>query len=185
MNIYLTSYGLDTRYKEYMNSYQEIIKLLTNKKVVIIPNAKLANQDRTNSFVAKEELEKNHIEATIIDINKKNCPLEEINALYLSGGEPKYLMDAIYNANLFEKIENFINQGGIVIGQSAGAMIFNHEYLDTTTDKLLVQHNGFTYTDKMIVPHYDHLPKELIEQIPENVIKIKDNDKLIQLKLTK
>ena len=43
MNIYLTSYGLDTRYKEYMHSYQEIIELLTNKKVVIIPNAKLAS----------------------------------------------------------------------------------------------------------------------------------------------
>lgn len=185
MNIYLTSYGLDTRYKEYMNSYQEIIELLTNKKVVIIPNAKLADQNRTNSLIAKEELEKNHIGTTIIDLNEETCSLEEIDALYLSGGEPKYLMDAIYNANLFEKIENFINQGGIVIGQSAGAMIFNHEYLDTTTEKLLVQHNGFSYADKMIVPHYDHLPKKLIEQIPEDVIKIKDNDKLIQLKLTK
>lgn len=181
MNIYLTSYGLDTRYKEYINSYQEIIELLTNKKVAIIPNAKLANQDRTSSFVAKEELEKNHIEVTIIDLNEETCLLEEIDALYLSGGEPKHLMDAIYNANLFKKIENFINQGGIVIGQSAGAMIFNHEYLDTTTDKLLVQHNGFSYADKMIVPHYDHLPKKLIEQISEDVIKIKDNDRLIKL----
>lgn len=181
MNIYLTSYGLDTRYKEYMNSYQEIIELLTNKKVVIIPNAKLTDQDRTNSLVAKEELEKNYIEATIIDIYEKNVPLEEIDVLYLSGGEPKHLMDAIYNTNLFEKIENFINQGGIVIGQSAGAMIFNHEYLDTTTDKLLVQHNGFSYADRMIVPHYDHLPKEIIEQIPKDVIKIKDNDRLIKL----
>lgn len=181
MNIYLTSYGLDTRYKEYMNSYQEIIDLLRSKKVIIIPNAKLANQDRTNSLVAKEELNKNQIEATIIDLNEKTCSLEEIDALYLSGGEPKYLMDAIYNANLYEKIESFINKGGIVIGQSAGAMIFNHDYLDTTTDKLLVQHNGFSYANKIIVPHYDHLPKEILNQIEEDVIKINDTDKLMKL----
>lgn len=181
MNIYLTSYGLDTRYKEYVNSYQEIIDFLKNKKVIIVPNAKLANQDRTNSLVAKEELEKNHIEAKIIDLNEKSCSLEGIDAIYLSGGEPKYLMDAIYNANLFEKIESFINNGDIVIGQSAGAMIFNHDYLDTTTDKLLVQHNGFSYANKIIVPHYDHLPKEILNQIEEDVIKINDTDKLMKL----
>lgn len=39
MNIYLTSYGIDTRYKEYMNSYQDIINILINKRVAIIPNA--------------------------------------------------------------------------------------------------------------------------------------------------
>lgn len=181
MNIYLTSYGLDTRYKEYMNSYQEIIDLLRSKKVIIIPNAKLANQDRTNSLVAKEELNKNQIEATIIDLNIETCNINDYDALYLSGGEPKYLMDTIYNANLYEKIESFINNGGIVIGQSAGAMIFNHEYLDTTTDKLLVQHNGFSYANKIIVPHYDHLPKEILNQIEEDVIKINDTDKLMKL----
>ncbi len=41
MNIYLTSYGLDTRYKDYMNSYEDILHILKNKNVAIIPNAKL------------------------------------------------------------------------------------------------------------------------------------------------
>ena len=41
MNIYLTSYGLDTRYSDYMNSYNDIINVLKNKRVVIIPNATL------------------------------------------------------------------------------------------------------------------------------------------------
>ncbi len=31
MNIYLTSYGLDIRYKDYMNSYDDIISILKNK----------------------------------------------------------------------------------------------------------------------------------------------------------
>ena len=58
MNIYLTSYGVDTRYKDYMDSYSDIINVLKGKKVAIIPNTKLPNQDRTNSLVAKEELSK-------------------------------------------------------------------------------------------------------------------------------
>ncbi len=56
MNIYLTSYGIDTRYNNYMNSYNDIINVLKNKRVVIIPNAKLISEDRTSSLVAKEEL---------------------------------------------------------------------------------------------------------------------------------
>lgn len=106
MNIYLTSYGLDTRYKDYMFSYNDIIKILKNKRVAIIPNAKLKSQDRTTAEVAKQELEKNNIRATIIDIEKEKLNLYLYNALYLSGGEPKYLIDAIYKANLFDMIKN-------------------------------------------------------------------------------
>ena len=54
MNIYLTSYGIDIRYSNYMNSYEDIIGILQNKRVAIIPNAKLISEDRTNSIVAKE-----------------------------------------------------------------------------------------------------------------------------------
>lgn len=52
MNIYLKSYEVDTRYKDYMNSYEDIISVLKNKNVAIIPNAKLVLEDRTNSNAA-------------------------------------------------------------------------------------------------------------------------------------
>lgn len=48
--------------------------------------------------------------------------------MHLSGGEPKYLMDSIINSGLFETIEQFIDNGGIIIGQSAGNKIFNKQY---------------------------------------------------------
>lgn len=181
MNIYFTSYGLDTRYSDFMNSYDDIIKILNDKKVAIIPNAKLKNQDRTSSIVAKEELEKNNITADIIDINTEKLIIKKYDALYLSGGEPKYLMDAIINSKLFDDIKKFIDNGGIIIGQSAGAMIFNKEYLDTSTQKLLIMNNGFDYFNKIIVPHYNNLPEEILDKIPSDVIKIKDNDRLIKM----
>ncbi len=181
MNIYLTAYGIDTRYIDYMNSYDDIINILKNKRVAIIPNAKLINQDRTNSIVAKEELEKHNITANIIDIDKELIDLNNYDALYLSGGEPKYLMDSINNANIFEDIKKFIDNGGIIIGQSAGAMIFCKDYYDTTTGELLIMNNGFDYSKKMIVPHFDNLPLELKSKIKDDIFKIYDNDRLIKL----
>ena len=181
MNIYLTSYGLDTRYGDYMDSYKDIINVLKNKKVAIIPNAKLISQDRTTSNVAQQELTKNNIKSKIIDLDKNKLNIEEYDALYLSGGEPKNLMDAIIKSNNYEIIKEFINNGGIIIGQSAGAMIFNKEYLDTTTGNLLIMDNGFDYYNKIIVPHYNNLPSELLDKIPNNILKINDNDKLYKL----
>ena len=181
MNIYFTSYGVDTRYKDYMDSYSDIIDVLKGKKVAIIPNAKLVNQDRTNSSVAKEEFIKHNIISDIIDIDKEKINLNNYDALYLSGGEPKNLMDSIINANLFDDIKNFVDNGGIIIGQSAGAMIFCKDYYDTTTKKLLIMNNGYDYSKKMIVPHYDNLPKELKEQMNNDLLIINDNDRLIKL----
>lgn len=181
MNIYLTSYGIDIRYSKYMNSYNDIINILQNKKVAIIPNAKLISEDRTNSIVAKEELNKNNIKADIIDIDNEKLKINDYTALYLSGGEPKNLMDSINNANLFNDIKRFIDNGGIVIGQSAGAMIFCKDYYDTTTKKLLIMNNGYDYSKKMIVPHYNNLSKELKEQMINDLFIINDDDRLIKL----
>lgn len=181
MNIYLTSYGLDTRYSNYMNSYDDIISLLKNKHVAIIPNAKLKDDDRTNSIVAMDELRRNNISSDIIDINETEFDINNFDALYLSGGEPKYLMDAINNANLYDAIIDFISNGGIIVGQSAGAMIFCKSYYDTTTGKLLIQNNGFDYSNKMIVPHFDNLPLELKNQMNGDLLVVNDTDKLIKL----
>lgn len=181
MNIYLTSYGLDTRYRDFMDSYEDIIEVLKNKKVAVIPNAKLAREDRTTSKIAEEEMIKHNIKSKIIDLDKDKLNIDEFDALYLSGGEPKNLMDSIINSNNFETINKFIEDGGIIIGQSAGAMIFNKKYLDTTTDDLLIMDNGFDYANKIIVPHYNNLPEDLLEKIPKNVLKINDNDRLYKL----
>lgn len=181
-NIYLTSYGIDTRYSNYMNCYDDIISVLKNKKVAIIPNAKLISEDRTNSVVAKTELKNNDIEADIIDIDSNKLNLKKYDALYLSGGEPKNLMDSINKSNLFNDIKDFIDKGGIVIGQSAGAMIFCKNYYDTTTKELLIMNNGYDYSNKMIVPHYNNLPKELKKQISKSILQINDNDHLYKLK---
>ena len=180
LNIYLTSYGLDCRYG-FLNSYDSIINLLKDHNVAIINNAKLESEDRTTAQVAKCEMKKNKIEAKVIDLNHSKFKLSDFDAIYFSGGEPKYLMDAIISNNLFEDFDDFFRSGGLVIGQSAGAMIFNHEYLDTSEQVLRIQNNGFDYSDKIIVPHYDHLSNDIINNLPKSILAIRDIDDLIKL----
>ena len=180
LNIYLTSHGLDVRYG-FLNSYDSIINLLVGHRVAIINNAKLESEDRTTADVAKKEIESHGIEAKVIDLNHSKFNLSDYDALYFSGGEPKHLMDAIMNNNLFEEFNEFFKNGGLVIGQSAGAMIFNREYLDTTDGCLRIQNNGFDYNEKIIVPHYDHLPNNIVKSLPKEVLAIRDVDDLIKL----
>lgn len=180
LNIYLTSYGLDCRYG-FLNSYDSIINLLKDHKVAIINNAKLESEDRATAQVAKYEMKKNKIEAKVIDLNHSRFNLSDFDAIYFSGGEPKYLMDAIISNNLYEDFDDFFRSGGLVIGQSAGAMIFNHEYLDTSEQVLRIQNNGFDYSDRIIVPHYDHLSNDIINNLPKSILAIRDIDDLIKL----
>lgn len=181
MNIYLTSYGIDTRHKEYMSCYDSIIKILKDKKVVIIPNARLINQNKETAINVQNELKSNNINSEIIDIDIYDLDLSNYDAIYFTGGEPKNLMASIHKNKLYNRIKTFIDNGGIVIGQSAGAMIFNKQYLDTTTSNLKIIEDGFDYGKKIIVPHFDHLPTELLSQLPNNILKIKDIDQLIKL----
>ena len=41
--------------------------------------------------------------------------------------------------------------------------------------------NGYDYSKKMIVPHYDNLPSKLKKQINGDLLTINDDDKLIKL----
>ena len=43
MNIYLSSYGIDPKHNKNTNCYAEIVAILKNKKVAIIPNARLVS----------------------------------------------------------------------------------------------------------------------------------------------
>lgn len=181
MNIYVTSYGIDKRYKKYMNSYDEIMNILKDKSVAIICNAKLKTQDRTNSIIVKEELNKHNILADIIDLDEREFKIKKYNAIYFSGGEPKFLMDAIINNAYYDAIVEFMNNGNVIIGQSAGAMIMSKRYVDTSIGSVKILDNGFSLFDKIIIPHYDNLDSELLKLIPNDIFKIKDNDNLIKL----
>ena len=49
------------------------------------------------------------------------------DVVYICGGDPNYLMKRINECGFNQKLLAYINQGGIVVGVSAGSMIFAND----------------------------------------------------------
>ena len=49
--------------------------------------------------------------------------VDDADMIYLSGGNPSYLLDALTDSVLLEKIRKALDRGAIVAGSSAGAMV--------------------------------------------------------------
>ncbi len=96
-------------------------------------------------------------------------------ALYIGGGNTYKLLKGIKESGAFEKIKEFINNGGIVIGGSAGAVIFGYD-IDIISpmdpnDVALTDTKGFNVMNGIsIFPHYTNKKSKLSEE--ENYIRL-------------
>lgn len=90
-------------------------------------------------------------------------------ALFIGGGNTYKLLKGIKDSGVFEKIEKFINNGGIVIGGSAGAVIFGYDINIISTmdpnDVKLDDTKGFDVMKGIsIFPHYTNKKSKLLEE---------------------
>lgn len=90
-------------------------------------------------------------------------------ALFIGGGNTYKLLKGIKDSGAFEKIKEFINNGGIVIGGSAGAVIFGYDIdIISTMDPNnveLVDTKGFNVMNGVsIFPHYTNKKSKLSEE---------------------
>lgn len=90
-------------------------------------------------------------------------------ALFIGGGNTYKLLKGIKDSDAFEKIKEFINNGGIVIGGSAGAVIFGYDIDIISTmdsnDVALIDTKGFNVMNGVsIFPHYTNKKSKLSEE---------------------
>lgn len=90
-------------------------------------------------------------------------------ALFIGGGNTYKLLKGIKDSGDFEKIKEFINNGGIVIGGSAGAVIFGYDIDIISTmdsnDVALIDTKGFNVMNGVsIFPHYTNKKSKLSEE---------------------
>lgn len=90
-------------------------------------------------------------------------------ALFIGGGNTYKLLKGIKDSGAFEKIKEFIINGGIVIGGSAGAVIFGYDIDIISTmdsnDVALVDTKGFNVMNGVsIFPHYTNKKSKLSEE---------------------
>ena len=72
--------------------------------------------------------------------------VKKANFIYFSGGNPTYLYETIKDTPFFNEVMNIHNNGGVVAGCSAGAMIMGEK---------MIKGYGFNLIKNVIViPHY-------------------------------
>lgn len=99
----------------------------------------------------------------VIDKSSANNPhfaakILDSNYIYFSGGHPRYLYDTLSNSLVWEAITNVYQNGGILCGCSAGAMVMGSKFLS-----ILTLQNGFNLVPGIILPHYDEIPEFFIK----------------------
>ena len=146
--IILTSTGFDN--ENIMNKFIELLNVnVKNAKVLFIITA--ANDPDAVRVLSgclddltKCGVKDNNI--TVYDMHKL-ISQEEINkydAIYVCGGNTKYLVDRIKELNIKPVIDKYIENGGIYIGVSAGSVCASGKYKD-----------GFGFIENKLNVHCD------------------------------
>ncbi len=103
--------------------------------------------------------------------------LQQYSALFIGGGNTYKLLFGLKQSGAFNNIKNYVNKDGIVIGGSAGAVIFGYDIniissMDSN-DVNLTDTKGFNSISGIsIFPHYTNKKAKLTEE--ENEARFKN-----------
>lgn len=152
--------------KILLSSNKQILKdyLKDNSKIGFIPTASEIDDDRWYMEKDKNELISMGYKLTIIEVTNETKEeildkLNNIDALFIAGGNAFYLLQQLKLKDIVNDIINFANNK-IYIGSSAGSCITcpNIEYLSKLDNKLdapkLNDYNGLNLINGYILPHY-------------------------------
>ena len=130
--ILLTSTGFDN--ENIMNKFIELLNVDTkNAKILFIITA--ANDPDAVRILSGclDDLTKCGIKdenITIYDMHKliSQEEIDKYNAIYVCGGNTEHLVERIKEINIKPVIDNYIENGGIYIGVSAGSLCVSGNY---------------------------------------------------------
>jgi dipeptidase E len=125
--IILTSAGFEN--KKIEQKFHDMVNKPSNEiKAIWIPTAAIDDDAKAVLPKCMDDL----LNAGISAKNIKTYNLDHVmqyeemttfDVVYVCGGNSRYLLDKMYEANFVSLLKKFINQGGIYIGVSAGSRI--------------------------------------------------------------
>lgn len=189
-NIVLTSCGVIN--EEFKNRFYNIISSyeLKNKKVLYITTASDGDNDLDKTWMDEEYktiLDLGISEDNITEYKIGNdIDINNFDIIYMMGGNTFYLLDMIRKTNFDRIIKNFINDGKIYIGSSAGSEILGNSisvalgYDENNVN--MVDFTGLKIVDALIVPHAnrkEEFIKDLKIKTNENIITLYDGDGIL------
>lgn len=161
---------------EYLKDMEPVDRYLishlsTPVKVVCLPTG--AGTEGADRIAYWAELGESHfqafgVEAQSLRVIDRSSAMDsdmatiisEANFVYLSGGKPWYLYSTLVDSPVWQAIVDVLQNGGVVAGCSAGAMIFGKGI--PGKGMFGPRTSGFGFLPhSMILPHYDEIPKAL------------------------
>jgi cyanophycinase len=181
---------------EFTDSVDNIDKYLIDKfkpkNVAVIPTAAGQESDvekwinMAQSHYAKFNLSVIPVEIfNKVQANDKTKVdlLNDADWIFFSGGNPNYLLETIKDTLLWEVVLKKYNQGTLLSGSSAGAMIMG-KYILTPSLRTMFEknktmwHPAFGLTNYTIIPHFDHFKRQpgFIKKIMDkSLVKVKSS----------
>ena len=173
MRLILNGGGSDEQVKA---SYEIFARELKGGKVLYIPLAwPYGNMEECINWFRGEMVPFNitDIEQVLHPQDITEEKLKEVSGVFIGGGNTYQLLKGLKETNAFENLKNYIMKGGLVMGGSAGALIFS-ECIDTCLkDDLVIKScndenkvglldtKGFNLINGYsILPHYKKLPEQ-------------------------
>lgn len=189
-NIVLTSCGI--RKESFKKRFYEIVSKeeLNNKKVLYITTASDGEDDDDKTWMDEEYktiLDLGINESNIIEYKIGNdININDFDIIYMMGGNTFYLLNIIRNTGFDKIIKDFIDNGKIYIGSSAGSEILGNSVdIALGYDKNnvnMIDFTGLKIVNALIVPHSNRKEEfinDLKNKTNENVIALYDGDGLI------
>jgi dipeptidase E len=186
----LTSTGLST--ENLKNEFKKLfVKPLPEIKVVFIPTAARTEEEKKYVQMSSQELldlgiEKENIipynctgKEDLLKIGKPDC-------LYVCGGNTFYLLKKLKDSQSDIVIKNWVKNGSIYIGVSAGSIVAGPDIKTEVFDENyvgLTDLSGLNLTSLFITPHYTGDEESIIADIEKktnySVTRLRDNTAIL------
>ena len=148
---------------------QRIEELSAKKKVLIVTNATSTGSKVKGVPIIKENFEQVADVVDLIHITEENVDqIKNYDVIYFTGGDMAPLGE-IVTERIKDALINFLSNNGVIIGESAGSIIFGEDfkwYYDLKRgtkpkyDIELPSYKGFGLIDENIYPHYNKANEE-------------------------
>lgn len=156
----------------------EIIeKYSRNKKVLFVDNATTTGSNTKAKDIVVNNFFNLGAEVTSTTLNKNNLDkIKNFDLIYITGGDITPLINLANNSNLKEIILFYLKNGGVVVGESAGSIIFCEDCkwcydikkgTKPKYDICLPTYKGLSLTKYNIYPHFNKTTGEQKEKIKE------------------
>lgn len=187
MKVFLCGGGADNQTIEANKRLNEIID--HSKPCLYIPLA--MEQERYDSCYEWISGELKNVNIPYIEMVRSANELATKNmmdysVIFIGGGNTFKLLNDLKASGIFDKIKEYLDDGGVAFGGSAGAIIFGADLeaclLDDTNEVNLNETSGFDVLNGIsILCHYTNRTTEKDEQSKQYLLEISKHRKVVAL----